>query len=95
MGRTITPVYRVEFKDNTSGHFWNQQSWDCRRDGKPTETNLEQWRIRYNASFQSDGANFHCSKSLRRVIHISEARLVRQAGGRTVAATRMPIFEVV
>ena len=95
MGRTSTPTYRVEFKDNTSGHYWNQQSWDCRQDGTPTEANLEQWRIRYNASFQSDGINFHCSKSLGKVIHISEARLVRQATGQIVVATRMPMFEVV
>ena len=95
MGRTITPTYRVEFKDNVSGHYWNTQAWNGNSDGRATAQNLETWRNRYNKSFQSDGNNFHCSKSVGRIIHISEARLIRQASGDVVATTKMPMFEVI
>lgn len=93
MGRTITPTYRVEFKDNTSGKYWNSQSWESKAYGQPTDTNLESWRQRYNKSFGIEGVNFHCSRSVGFIIHIHTARLIRQATGEIIATTTMPAFE--
>ena len=93
MGKSYTPTFRVEYRDNTrkNGHM----TWDCKRDGRPTVANLEKWRQGYNESFNPGGVNFGVSQAVGVVIHIVSAKLIRQATGETVAETTMPMFEVV
>jgi hypothetical protein len=90
MGRSITPTYRVVYRDNTSLN-WRTMAWR----GKASAERLEQWRLGYNKSFNPGGVNWHVSKGLGVVVHISHARIVRQATAQIVAETKMPMFEVV
>lgn len=87
-----TPTYRVEYRSTANPH--NSMAWDCRRHGRPTDANLEKWRVAYNASFEPDGCNWHVSVATGVVLHISRAMIVRQATGTIVARTSMPMFEV-
>ena len=92
MGRSVTPTYRVEVQANTRMDMF---SWDCKVNGRATETNLENWRQAYNASFGPGGVNWHVSEASGVVVHISKARLIRQRTGEVVAETNAPLFEVV
>jgi hypothetical protein len=73
---------------------WKSMIWD-KRDGRPTEENLEKWRRDYNRSFNPGGSNWHVSEAVGHVIHISKARIVRQKSGQVVATVRASMFEVV
>jgi hypothetical protein len=83
MGRSYTPTFRVEYNGGA------QMCWDSKRDGRPTEANLDAWRDGYNASFQPGGVNGHLAG-----YRIGAARLVRQATGEVVAEVAAPMFEV-
>jgi hypothetical protein len=90
MGRSVTPTYRVVYRDNTSLN-WRTMAWR----GKASAERLEQWRLGYNKSFNPGGVNWHVSQSLGYVLHITKARLVHQKTGTHVAFVNMPMFEVV
>jgi hypothetical protein len=91
MGKSVTPTYRVEYRDNSQPFgAWHSMIWR----GKATTTRLESWRIEYNKSFGRAGINFHISQSLGFILHISHARIIRQCTGETVTQTTMPMFEV-
>jgi hypothetical protein len=91
MGRSIIPIYRVEYQDYGSRTAWHSMCWK----GRATAARLEQWRRDYNKSFNPGGVNWHVSQSLGYVLHITKARLVHQATGTPVAFVNMPMFEVV
>lgn len=88
MGKSITPKYRVECRDQGG---WQRACWR----GLPTEHRLEQWRQAMNETFQPLGTNWQVSVGLGYVPHISHAKIVRQKDARVVATTAMPMFEVV
>jgi hypothetical protein len=90
MGKSITPTYRVEYRDNAS----RSTSSMCWR-GKASKERLEQWRKDYNKSFNPGGVNYHVSQSLGIVVHISHAWLIHQRTNECVAETKMPMFELV
>ena len=106
MGRIVTPTYRIEYRDNllslgksapdmiskTDRNPVYAAAWDRR---KTTTTNLEEWRIGMNKSFQKDGANYHISKSYDIIPHIYFARIVRQRDNKVMCETKAPPFEVV
>lgn len=109
MGKTVTPTYRVEYRDNLlvmgktsadcrsriDGHPVLTMAWNGKMDGRANKVNLERWRCGINASFYPPGMNAHLAKAYGIVPHISFARLVRQRDGAVVAEVRAPMFEVV
>jgi len=92
MGRSVTPTYRVEVVTNV-GRI-TPMAWDCKRDGRPNQKNIDQWRVDINKSFQPDGVNWHVSESSGIVQHISKATVIRQSTHEVVAVSEMPMFEV-
>lgn len=94
MGKSYTPTFRVEYRDNAS-RTTSDMIWDCKTDGQPTVANLEKWRQGYNRSFNHGGTNYHVSLSIGIIVHINKAWIVRQSTDEIVAATAMPTFEVV
>ena len=100
MGRSYTPKYRVEYRDNTMfSHgvpslYPQSMAWDTKRDGKPTNANLEKWRKAYNESFNTGGVNFHASQGTGVIIHIYKAWIIEQKTGAWVTQTDAPMFEV-
>ncbi len=96
MGKTITPKYRVEFRDNdrNAWSIFKRQIWDCKAYGKPTAKNLATWREKMNTSFDNGGVNFHISKAAGFIVYISHAKIVSQKSGEIVAEYTMPMFEV-
>lgn len=88
MGKTITPTYRVEYRDQSG---WHSECWS----GRATTTRLEDWRVARNSSMQPGGVNEHVAPAIGYVPHISHAKLVHQKSGEVVATTVMPMFEAV
>lgn len=91
MGRSYTPKYRVDYRDQGG---WHSVCWDTKRNGRPTDANLEQWRRKMNTSFNHGGVNHHVSKACGYLVHISKAALVNQRNGEPVAMVSAPMFEV-
>ena len=92
MGRSTTPKYHAHYRDQSG---WHDIGWDCRRDGVPSDIAAEEFRKRYNKSFQPGGVNGHLSEQLGYIPHISEVRVVRNDGSnRLVASATAPNFEV-
>ena len=94
MGRSYTPVYRVEYATNARGVHHTAMVWDCKRYGKPTRANLIKWREGYNKSFEPGGVNEHCSNAVGYIIWINRARIIRQKTDEVVAEFVAPMFEV-
>lgn len=98
MGKTYTPAYRAEYRDQQG---WHVMSWEVRSrygmtaHGAPTEANAEKLRRALNRSFRRDGVNAHVADLLGFVPHVSAVRIVRQDSGRVVVDVRAPMFEVV
>ncbi len=92
MGKSYTPKYRVEYRDQ-AGHY--HMAWHHKRDGVANADNLEKWRKTYNRSFQHDGTNAHIAQARGTIPHISRAELILQKTGAIVAQVTMPMFEVV
>lgn len=99
MGRSYTPKYRLEYRDNSVA---------CRRNpnyfhticppkgfGTPTERKLSEYRRALNTSFAPGGVNAHVSEAAGHVVHVGRVRAVEQKTGRVVASTVAPMFEVV
>jgi hypothetical protein len=97
MGRSYTPTFRVEYRDQKG---WHDQAWSdplgrtqLRKD--PTDAQAEEWRKTMNRSFDLGGTNYHVSQATGILLHISEVRIIRQKTGKVVATAKMPMFEVV
>lgn len=91
MSRDTTPTYRVEVEANRPmGMF----GWNGRQDGAATEANLEKWRQSYNESFQVGGVNGPIAGD-DIIVHISNAKLIRQSTGEVVAEVKGPAFEII
>lgn len=88
MGKTITPTFRVEYRDQQG---WHSECWD----GRATDKRAEDWRIARNASMKTGGANEHIPPFLGFIPHISHVKIVHQRSGTVVAEAKMPMFEVV
>ncbi len=86
MGRTTTPTFRVEIDGQ-------RMAWD-RRNGRPTDANLERFVLVYAKSHEAGGVNEHISKMFGRVPYPTTARIVRQRNGATVASWMAGVFQV-
>lgn len=109
MGRTVTPKYRVEYRDNllsmgrtrpdavsrVDRKAVNIMAWKAKEDGRANAENLAKWRNGFNASFQADGSNAHLAEAFGAIPHIHFARIVRQSDDSVVAEFTAPMFEVV
>ena len=90
MGRSITPKYVVETTEN----FGRKQvmAWNGRL---PTAEKLAAWVETYNASFDSGGVNFHCSKAVGYIVYASAAIVRRNVPGAAALVThKQPMFSV-
>jgi hypothetical protein len=90
MGKIITPTYIVIHKDQLGTHT---VIWHTKLYGRPNVNNLENWRKRFNDSMKIHGCNYHVSKSLGFLLHVSEAEIRNQKTGITVCAVKAPLFE--
>lgn len=88
MGRTVTPKYRIESRDNMG----KLSQWAWR--GKVSASLLADYMDSYNASFQPSGANWHVSKALGVVAYHSAAKVINQRTGEIVATWSAPLFSV-
>lgn len=93
MGRIVTPTYRVETASNI--HGLQLSGWDCKRNGRPSDTRAENYRTTMNQRFLPGGVNFGISEASGVIVHLSEVRIVRQSSGEVVARAKAPRFEVV
>ena len=93
MGHSITPTFRAEVKANI-GHY-SSFSWDCKVNGRPSQKNVDSYRVHMNRSFAPGGVNDHISQSRGVIPHISEVKVIRQSTGEVVATSNAPMFEVV
>ena len=97
MGKSYTPKYRVETRDNTAKPWAApnaRQAWLVKDYGRATDENLAAWVRVTNRSFKSGGVNFHVSVAAGVEVHINWARIVEQATGEVVAEYFMPMFEI-
>ena len=90
MGRSYTPVYRLEFYEGRSEKGCMVQAWK----GKATTQALEQWVFSYSKSLELGGVNQHISLSLGHIPYLYSARIVRQATGEVVATWKAGMFQV-
>lgn len=98
MGKSYTPTYRAEYKDQTGK--WNMIHWNSTKrpgvstpHGKPTNENAEKLRQALNRSFAPGGVNEHVSKGAGFVVHVTEIVVVRQRDGNVMARACAPMFE--
>lgn len=94
MGRSYTPTYRVETKENPRTAHISTTCWNVKSYGRPTQANVDKWRDAMNASFQPGGVNDHCNLPGGEVRHVRMARVVRQSSGEVVMTSNAPMFEV-
>lgn len=87
MGRSITPKYRMETRENIGSGVY---SWD----GRVSVKALERKVMGLNQSFLPGGVNEHVSRLHGIVPYISYARIVNQRTGETVAEWNAPAFQV-
>lgn len=87
MGKSYTPKYRVEYRDQSG---WHSQCWS----GRVSDKHAEDWRVAMNKSFQPGGNNAHISEAVGYVLHVSRVLIKNQRSGQTVARAVMPMFEV-
>ena len=90
MGRSYTPVYRLEFYEGRSEKGYRVQAWK----GKATTQALEQWVFSYSKSLELGGVNQHISLSLGHIPYPYSARIVRQATGEVVTTWKAGMFQV-
>ena len=90
MGRSYTPVYRLEFYDGRSEKGCMVQAWK----GKASAQALEQWVFSYSKSLELGGVNQHISLSLGHIPYPNKARIVRQSNGEVVAEWKAGLFQV-
>jgi hypothetical protein len=90
MGRSYTPVYRLEFYEGRPEKGCMVQAWK----GKATTQALEQWVFSYSKSLELGGVNQHISLSLGHIPYPNKARIVRQSNGEVVAEWKAGLFQV-
>jgi len=91
MGRSYTPPYTAQYRDQKG---WHEIGWPHRK--PPTAADAERMRQQLNRSFELNGANYHVSRDAGIILHVSELRVVRNRAGREIVARAiMPLFEVV
>jgi hypothetical protein len=97
MGRSYTPKYRVEYRDNTMNRLGTDRilSYDAKRYGKPTDAKAEDLRRALNKSFNVGGVNWHVSEAAGVVVSVNRLRIINQRSGQVVAESNAPMFEVV
>ena len=97
MGRSYTPKYRVEYRDNTMNRFAASKwlTYDAKRLGKPSDASAEKLRQSLNKSFAPGGVNWNVSVAAGVVVHVQSVKIVRQADNEVVATATAPMFEVV
>lgn len=88
MGKTKTPKYRLECKDNKGPYTL---SWQ----GKATEKRLQDWIKSYHQSLEIGGANEHISKGLGFVPYLNSAKIVNQQTGQVVAEYKAAMFQAI
>jgi hypothetical protein len=88
MGRSVTPKYRVETKENVGA--MTPAAWR----GRATPARLAEWVEACNKSFLPGGVNGHVSESRGVVVYIHAAKIIEQATGRVVAEYKAPAFQV-
>lgn len=92
MGRSTTPTFVVDYQDQLGLH---RAAWSTKTSGRPTDTNLEAWRVAMNKSMNPGGCNEHVSKEVGFILHVSKASIHNQKTGRLhVADAKAPMFEV-
>ena len=85
MGKSVTPTFRIEVKDNVSPHRWIPLTWR----GRASARKLLDWVHNYNRSHRLSGCNFHITEAYRKsgnlkpdeIVFVTEARIIRQATG--------------
>lgn len=103
MGKSYTPKYRVEYRDNSDRLRPRNAlpvepgklQWPSKHFGKPTDAKAESFRQDLNQSFLPGAVNGHISESLGVVVHITRLWIIEQATGHKVAQAVAPAFEVV
>jgi len=90
MGRTHTPKYRIEVREQGQRAMRVFACWYVKDKGKTTNKNLESWVEHFNTSLEPGGVNEHCGPKAR----ISEAKIVNQKTGETLAHHQTPMFQV-
>lgn len=88
MGRSITPKYRVEAKEQ------NGKAWAASWRGRATEKRLAEYVAGTNESMKPGGVNEHVSRAVGFIPVIREARIIEQRTGEIVAHYKAPLFQV-
>ena len=88
MGRSYTPKYRAQYRD--------QRGWqDISYRHKATDADAEKFRQGLNKSFQPGGVNYHLSEAAGYILHASKVEVLRNVKHAYVVATASaPMFEV-
>jgi len=89
MGKSTTPKYRV----NVDGMV---NVWDIKRNGKPTNDNLETYVYRLGKSYEINGCNEHISNAIGYVPYPSKAFVETNVARNpvTVATWKAGAFQV-
>lgn len=90
MGKTHTPKYRLETREQGKTLMRSYMSWYVKEYGTASDKNLELWLRSFNKSLESGGINEHVGINAR----VSEAKIVNQKTGVCVAHYQVPMFEV-
>lgn len=97
MGRSYTPKYRLEIKDNVGWHWLNwlpRGQYGIKGHGAPSEVNLEKYVRSYAKSLEIGGVNEHVSLALGYVPYPTAARIVNQETNEVVASWTAGMFQV-
>lgn len=86
MGRSLIPMYRLEFDDGTR----NVQAWR----GRASVVALEEWITAYVKSLSIGGVNEHISRTLGYIPFPRTAKIVRQKDNVIVAEWHAGMFHV-
>jgi len=89
MSKTLTTKYQVRIA--VPGYYYPPMNWNCRRDGRPTDANLREYVLNFEASTQPDGVNFHLGVT---VVPSASIR-VNEYGGQIMAKYVAPMFRTV
>ena len=86
MSATLTTKYQVRI--SVPGYSYPPMSWNCRRDGRPTDANLREYVLNFEASTQPDGVNAHLGVTVVRL----HSLLVNDCQGTVVSRYYAPMF---
>jgi len=91
MGKSITPKYRIEIKDNSLNYLDMPlaMAWNC---GKPTTKKLEEYIYKLIDSYKIGGCNEHISLTLGYMPIPNKARIINQKTGDIVIEWNAPVF---